>query len=265
MISCADLRRRPRTCAPFVSLPHRSQQVRQGEPVLRPQQPGGHHARPAVLRRLRVHRRRPRHRVRAGAPRPRPRRDTRVVQRLQLARRREGLQPLRHPPPLRPPRVRRLVVRDRHPDVPGRHVDGARRRRRRPRGHGRQPRPAVVVRRRRRRDRGPALPDRLPHDHRHREPRRQDPISTRLSEPRGTAEPERAPAARHDPRRIAAGDARDPAPRAPAGERLPGLRRCSRGSSRAFPTTGIGRTTSPATRAGTRACSTRTSRRSAST
>ncbi len=45
----------------------------------------------------RLHRRGSRHRVRAGARRPGPGSGPRLVQRLQLARRREGLQPVRHP------------------------------------------------------------------------------------------------------------------------------------------------------------------------
>ena len=55
-----------------LQLPHRGQQVLQGEPVLRPEQPDRHHSRPPVLVYLRLHRPRPRHRVRAGTARPRP-------------------------------------------------------------------------------------------------------------------------------------------------------------------------------------------------
>ena len=49
-----------------------------------------------------------------------PGQDPRLVRRLRLARRREGLQPLRHPPALSKPQVRRLLVRDRHPGIPRR-------------------------------------------------------------------------------------------------------------------------------------------------
>ena len=56
--------------------------------------------------------------------RPRPGRDPRLVQRLQLAGGRQGLQPLRHPAAVRQATLRRLVVRDRHPGFPGRDADG---------------------------------------------------------------------------------------------------------------------------------------------
>ena len=52
---------------------------------------------PGLLSHLRLHRRGPRHRVRAGARRAGPGPDPRLVQRLQLAGRGEGLQPVRHP------------------------------------------------------------------------------------------------------------------------------------------------------------------------
>ena len=67
------------------------------------------------------------------------------------------------------------------------------------REHGRQWRPPVVVRRRRHRDRSAAVPDRLSDDHGLGRPGREDALSARLSEPGGTPEPERAPAAQHDP------------------------------------------------------------------
>ena len=74
-----------------VQLHHRREQVLQGQPVLRPQQPQGHHAESALLGHLRLHGGGPRHRVRAGARRPGPRPGPGLVQRLQLAGRGEGL------------------------------------------------------------------------------------------------------------------------------------------------------------------------------
>ena len=59
---------------------------------------------------------------RAGARRSGPRPYPRVVQRLWLAGRREGVQPLRHSPALRPSQVRRVLVRDRHTVLPHRDV-----------------------------------------------------------------------------------------------------------------------------------------------
>ena len=52
---------------------------------------------------MRLHRYGPGHGVRAGAARPRPRHDPRLVQRLWLVGRGEGLQPLRHPAAVPPP------------------------------------------------------------------------------------------------------------------------------------------------------------------
>ena len=49
------------------TLPHRRQQVLQGQPVLRPQQPQGHHPGPALLGNLRLHGSGPGRRVRARA------------------------------------------------------------------------------------------------------------------------------------------------------------------------------------------------------
>ena len=51
---------------------------------------------------------------------PRPRDHPRVVQRLRVAGRGEGLQPLRHPAAVRQAQVRRVLVRDRHAGVSGR-------------------------------------------------------------------------------------------------------------------------------------------------
>ena len=72
---------------------HRYHQVLQGEPVLRPQQSGRHHAGPALRCRLRLYGHRPRDSLRSGTVRPRARQGPCLVQRVQLARRRECLQP----------------------------------------------------------------------------------------------------------------------------------------------------------------------------
>ena len=72
----------------------------------------------APLRHLRLHRCGSGHGVRARASRTGPAGHPRVVRRLQLAGRGERLQPVRHPLALPPPRVRRLVVRDRDALVP---------------------------------------------------------------------------------------------------------------------------------------------------
>ena len=76
-------------------VPHRRQQVLQGEPVLRPEPPAGHHPGPTLLGSVRLHRPGPGHGVRGRAPRPRSCGDPRLVQRIQLARRGASLQPLR--------------------------------------------------------------------------------------------------------------------------------------------------------------------------
>ena len=69
---------------------------------------------PGLFSHLRLHRRGPRHRVRTGARRPGPGAGPGLVQRLQLAGRGQGLQPVRHPAAVPHPRVRRPLVRDRH-------------------------------------------------------------------------------------------------------------------------------------------------------
>ena len=190
-----------RRARPALHVPDRSQQVLEGQPVLRPQQPDGHHARSAILR------------PSAATRTPTWIRCSRRSSRGSTATRSGpgttatvGSAPTGSTTP-----STSCCSSDRRefdawwfetgtPEVPRRHVAGARRRRRRPRRHGRQRRPVVVVRRRRHRDRGAAVPDRLSHDSRHGIPWRQDPLSARLSEPRGAPEPERAAAARHDAR-----------------------------------------------------------------
>ena len=64
-----QVERRPRA----LRLPHRSEQVLQGEPVLRAQQPSGPHPGPALLGHLRLYRSGPRCGVRTRAPGARPR------------------------------------------------------------------------------------------------------------------------------------------------------------------------------------------------
>ena len=185
----------------------------------------------------------------------------RLVQRLPLARRGGGVQPFRHPPALRQARVRRLVVRDRHPGVPGRDPGPAPHHLGVPRRDARHQRPAVGVRRGRHRNRSAAVPDRLPDHCRGGRPRRAPAVSARLSEPGGAPEPERASAALpgEGPRR-----ARWPTACGCTGCWRPttsrGWRSCSMRSSRASPTSGTPTTTSRTTRATTRACSTPTSR-----
>ena len=98
-------------CGGRVRLPHRRQQVLEGGTLLRPEQSHRPHRGSRLLGRLRLHRRGARHRLRAGAPRPRPRRDPSLVQRLQLAGAGKRVQPLRHPPALPQPPVRRPLVR----------------------------------------------------------------------------------------------------------------------------------------------------------
>ena len=56
-----------------------------------------------------------------------------------------------------------------------------------------------------------------------------DPLPARLPEPGGPPEPERKPAARHDPGRVAAGNPRDPALRAASGQRFRGAAEAVRG------------------------------------
>ena len=83
--------------------------------------------------------------------------------RLQLAGNREGLQPLRHPAAVPQPRVRRLLVRDRHADLSRRDPVPARHQSDRAGRHDRQRGTPRHVRRRPNRAGGPAVPDRLPH------------------------------------------------------------------------------------------------------
>ena len=128
-------------------LHHRCEQVQQGEPVLRTEQPHRSHPELALLGDLRLHGCGPRHGVRAGAARAGARRDPRLVQRLRLAGKRERLQPLRHPASLRQPGVRGALVRDRDPALPDRHPAPARLRGPGPRERPRRRRPAVDLRR----------------------------------------------------------------------------------------------------------------------
>ena len=193
-----------------VQLHHRREQVLQGQPVLRPQQPQGHHAESALLGHLRLHGGGPRHRVRAGARQLGPGPGPGLVQRLQLAGRGQGLQPVRHPAAVRHARVRRPLVRDRHAHLSGGHavqtpgeLAGAGR-------HAEHGRAVVDLRRRRHADRGAAVPDRLPD---HRAPGaagRGDVLPAGVSESGGAAEPEPEPAEPHDGGCIAAGGASIP-------------------------------------------------------
>ena len=232
----------------------------------RPQQPQGHHSGSALFGRLRLHRLGSGHGLRLGAAWPRPGRNPRLVQRLQLARRGTSLQPLRHPAAVRPPAVRRLVVRDRHAVVPRRDAGQAQDRLRDARQPVESGRPAVRLRRGRHRHRGAAVPDRLPHHPRRRAPRWKDGLPSRLPEPRGAAEPEREPAAPPHGTAARPGGARRPAVTTCCWSTTsPAWRRCSGRSSPASPTSGTRRTTSPATRATTPVSSTAASPRSDST
>ena len=139
-----------RACTLHVS--HRGEQVLQGEPLLRPQQPQGHHAGHALLAHLRLHRPGSGHGFRTGIDGPRPRRHPRVVQRLLLAGRGQDVQPLRHPAALRPPPVRGVLVRDRYTLFPDRGAVRARGRFPGPGRAGRHRRPVVHLRRGQHRD-----------------------------------------------------------------------------------------------------------------
>ena len=207
-----------------LQLHHRCHQVLQSQPVLRPQQPQGHHSAPALLGHLRLYGRGPGHRVRTGARRPGPGPGPGLVQRIQLAGRGQGLQPVRHPAAVRHARVRRPLVRDRHADVSGGHAVRPTRELAGAGRHARQHRAAVDVRRRRHADRGAAVPDRLSD---HRAPRaagRRDVLPAGISEPGGAAEPEPEPAEPDDGGRVPAGRAQRAALRPAAGQRLYGPR-----------------------------------------
>ena len=145
------------------SFPDRGEQVLQGQPVLGTQQPHRHHPGPPLLGHMRLHRGGPGPGVRTGASGSGPRRGSRLVQRILVAGRGEGLQPLRHPAAARQAQVRPLVVRDRHPGVSAGDAARAPSELCGPRRDGRQRRPAVRFRRGRHRDRGVAVPDGLSH------------------------------------------------------------------------------------------------------
>ena len=125
-----------------------------------------------------------------------PGKNPRVVQRLFVAGRIKGVQPLRHPSPVRASGIQGALVRDGLAKLPDRHahrttggrgcdrVDGGLRRR------------AVEVRRGRHRHRGAAVPDGLSDDCRRNRRGRPHPVSPGIPESRGEAEPERAVDAR---------------------------------------------------------------------
>ena len=197
------------------------------------------------------------HGVRTGAARSGPRANPPVVQRLQLARRGAGIQPLRHPPAPPHPPLPAVLVRDRHAGVPCRDPD--RETDQHPDAGPDAGRRRTPVELRRGKD-GPgsaAVPDRLPDDPgRGTGHRRHPALPPRLSEPRGAAEPEQEPAGRPG------------ASRRHARTRTRGCRICfapttSRPSGRGWsscstpsPTSGIRGTRSRATKAITQACST---------
>ena len=165
----------------------------EGESVFGFEQPHGHHARSGVLGDRRLHGRRSRRSVRAGTAGPRPREDPRVVQRLLMARRGEGLQPLRHPAAVPQPRVQGALDRDRLADVPSGPavpaagaLGGLRR-------HAGERRAAVHLRRGRYRAGSAAVPNRLPDNPRARAPRRNTHLPVGLSEPGGAPGPEPQP------------------------------------------------------------------------
>ena len=158
-----------------------------------------------------------------GARRPGPGPGPGLVQRLRLAGRGQGLQPVRHPAAVRYARVRGPLVRDRHAHLSGGHVvqtpgelAGAGR-------HAEQHRAAVDVRRRRHADRGAAVPDRLPDHCAPGAAGRADVLPAGVSEPGGAAEPEPEPAEPDDRGCIAAGGAQRAALRPAAGNDFTGL------------------------------------------
>ena len=102
-----------------VHVPHRHQQVLEGEPVLAVEQSHRPYVGSALLVNLRLYGRGSGHGVRGGTGRAGPGTDPRVVQRLPLARRREGVQPVRRAVAVRQPRVRRALVRDGDAGVSG--------------------------------------------------------------------------------------------------------------------------------------------------
>ena len=92
-------------------------------PVFRPQQSDRHHPRPTLLGHLRLHRRD----LDAVFAPELPGLDRDQIRDwyngyVELARRREGVQSLRHPAAVRQAQVRCLLVRDRHADVPSRNA-----------------------------------------------------------------------------------------------------------------------------------------------
>ena len=163
-----------------------------GEPVLAgghflgPEQPARHHPRSAFRRPLRLHGRGTGRGLRPGTRGPGPGRYPALVQRLQLARRGQGLQPVRHSPSLRNARVQGALVPDRHAALSRRPCVAAPGRVAGPGVHDRGRRTAVGLRRRRHFGRGAFVPDRLP-DHRWRGDGRR-PVPAGLSEPRSEAQ-----------------------------------------------------------------------------
>ena len=95
-------------------------------------------------------------------PGPGPGSDSGVVQRLQLARRRAAVQPLRRAPTVPQPPVPAVLVRDRHAGVPHRHADAAESQHPVTGRPAERRRSAVEVRRAGRGAGGAAVPDRLP-------------------------------------------------------------------------------------------------------
>ena len=132
----------------------------------------------------------------------------------------QGLQPVRYSPALLQPRVRRLLVRDRHAVIPD--TDA----RRAPHSlslagwNARVERASVEVRHRRHSDGGATVSDRLSHDYRDGGPWRKSPLPAGLSEPGSAPEPQRESARRDAAGLRASRGARSPAAPAAGEERL---------------------------------------------
>ena len=183
-----------RQASPF-RFPDGSEQVLACGPVLWPEQPDRRYAGAGVLGHLRLHGRRTGRGLRPRTRRPGPGRDPALVQRLQLARAGEGLQPVRPAAAVSTARVPPVLVPERHADLPGRDAGAARPAHSRPGRHDRQREPAFVRRRGQDLGGGAAVPDRLPH-HRGRGGRA---LQAGLPEPRGAPEPGRSPVGRAAP------------------------------------------------------------------
>ena len=138
---------------------------------------------PPPLQHLRLHGVGPGRGVRAGAAGPRPRAHPRVAQRLRLAGRGEGVQPVRHPAAVRQPPVRGALVRDRHARLPAADAAEAAGGAGGAGAHGGDRRAGVALRRGRHRHRGAAVPDRIPHRRRRARAARPHRLRPRLSEP----------------------------------------------------------------------------------